>query len=150
MNLLNISKCLLLFFLSISFSAASTYTQHSKAKVRLLNKLTGKTAVVDLKTDSVNIFDDNLYTKLRVCYKSSLQDEPENKSFIQVVRLVDKSDTSEQINTINIPIPNDFVINISNKLSRVFIFSGWLFSSSPSVNSLEDHIYDITLLGCGN
>jgi hypothetical protein len=41
-------------------------------------------------------------------------------------------------------------IQSEEKLQEKRIFYGWMFSSSPSVSSLEHPIYDITALNCKN
>ena len=41
-------------------------------------------------------------------------------------------------------------INIKDSHSDKVIFSGWMFSSTPSLNSLEHPINDIWLLKCDN
>ena len=45
-------------------------------------------------------------------------------------------------------IENYAYINIKDSQSDKVIFSGWMFSSTPSLNSLEHPINDIWLLKC--
>jgi len=139
--------CIGLYLLAAGTLLAADY-KSSQAKVRLLNKYTGKTEKITLKVGNPYVFDKNLHVLLRACYKSSSQDEPESKAFIQVVRLVANNLTTDGIKTLSIPLPNDFFIKNNNDETPKFIFSGWLFASSPSVSYLEDPIYDITLLNC--
>ena len=51
-------------------------------------------------------------------------------------------------NPINMEIENYAYINIKDSHSDKVIFSGWMFSSTPSLNSLEHPINDIWLLKC--
>ncbi|MDR2008615.1 MAG: DUF2155 domain-containing protein [Alphaproteobacteria bacterium] len=136
-----------LFCLFATSIWADDYTKSSQAQVRLLNKYTGKTEKATLRVGQNYVFDKNLNILLRVCYKSSAQDEPESKAFIQVIRVV-ATNLKEDVPTLDIPIPNDFRVKVADSDTTKFIFSGWLFASSPSVSYLEDPIYDITLLRC--
>ncbi len=150
-----ISKLLFLILLIIHFVSTSSllyadYTKNNKADLRFLNKYTGKTELATLTVGQNYIFDNGLYVLLRTCYKSSIQDDPENKAFLQVVRVVKEDNQSDVRKTLDIELPKDFRIKIENNEVTKFIFSGWLFSSSPSVNFLEDKTYDITLLHCSN
>ena len=51
-------------------------------------------------------------------------------------------------NPINMEIENYAYIIIKDFQKNQFIFSGWMFSSTPSLNSLEHPINDIWLLKC--
>ena len=58
------------------------------------------------------------------CSNSEFDDNPEIKAYIQVKDLTN--------------------INKDN----VFIFNGWMFSSSPSIKPFDHSVYDIWLIGC--
>ena len=138
-----------MFVFIVSGLYAQSFHEFSIAKVQLLNKFTGNTKIVNLHKDQLYIFEDKLYIMLRNCYKASQQDEPENEAFIQMVKHTserDKTKTNDLSSTI--PIPKDFEIKAKDNYLSKFIFSGWLFSSSPSLTYLEDQMYDITLLQC--
>ena len=53
-------------------------------------------------------------------------------------------------NPINMEIENYAYINIRDSQNNQVIFSGWMFSSTPSLNSLEHPINDIWLLKCND
>ena len=59
------------------------------------------------------------------CTNSELDDNPEIKAYIQVKDLTKKD----------------------NK-DNVFVFNGWMFSSSPSIVPFDHPVYDIWLVGC--
>lgn len=150
--ILSCKNLFILVFIALIFNISSLYsaeyTERQKAKVRILNKYTGKTELATLKINQIYTFDKNLHVILRACYKSSIQDDEENKAFLQVARVVKNNNQNDIIKTLSIPIPTDFKIKVADNETSNFIFSGWLFSSSPSVSSLEDKTYDITLLQC--
>ncbi len=141
--------CFILFIFIASSLSAQSFHEFSIAKVQLLNKFTGNTKIVNLYKDKLYIFEDKLYIILRNCYKASQQDEPENEAFIQMVKHTSERDKTKTHDLSNeIPIPKDFEIKGKDNYVSKFIFSGWLFSSSPSLTYLEDQMYDITLLQC--
>ena len=45
---------------------------------------------------------------------------------------------------------NHAYLTIKDKLINKYVFQGWMFSSSPSLSSLEHPINDIWLLNCSN
>jgi hypothetical protein len=135
------------------FISGASFINTGGAKVQLLNKLTGKYSVVSLKLNNVYNFDDKMFIVLRKCEQSSKQDDPENIAFLQISRLVQKNSLEKKpINDLNnkITIPAD-LLNASynnNIYNNIFIFSGFMYSSSPSLNILQDQIYDVTLISC--
>ena len=99
----------------------------SRAKIRILNKQLGRvdTSILDVG-DSYQL--DNLKITIYACYKSKEYDTPENTMFIKVQYMDTQTDDLNQ--------------------KDVTIFSGWMFSSSPSLSAMEHPIYDIWLLSC--
>ena len=65
-----------------------------------------------------------LAIKSMKCTNSKFDDNPEIKAYIQV-RDLTKND-------------ND----------KVYVFNGWMFSSSPSIAPFDHPVYDIWLVGC--
>ena len=51
-------------------------------------------------------------------------------------------------NPIDKEIENYAYLTVKDKLINKYVFQGWMFSSSPSLNSLEHPINDIWLLNC--
>ncbi len=135
------------------FISGASFVNTGGAKVQLLNKLTGKYNVVSLKLNSIYNFDDKMFIVLRKCEQSSKQDDPENIAFLQISRLVQKNSVEKKpINDLNskIKLPAD-LMNVSynaTTYNNILIFSGFMYSSSPSLNILQDQIYDVTLISC--
>jgi hypothetical protein len=65
----------------------------------------------------------SLSIAVRDCEQSPPEDQPENAAFLQIY---EKPPGEE----------------------KKRLFSGWMFSSSPALSSLEHPVYDVTLLGC--
>ena len=79
--------------------------------------------LVKLKNKRELIYKD-LSIKSLKCKNSEFDDNPEITAYIQVKDLTNKD--------------ND----------DVFVFNGWIFSSSPSITPFDHPVYDIWLVGC--
>lgn len=98
------------------------------AVVQVLNKTTAKTSILNLKIDEKISFG-SLKIIAHKCWQSPLEQKPENKILLEVFEFKNESEEKSQ---------------------EKRIFYGWMFSSSPSISSLENPIYDITALNCKN
>ncbi len=85
--------------------------------------MSSKNDRIKLQNNNEIIFKD-LSIKSMKCSNSEFDDNPEIKAYIQVKDLTN--------------------INKDN----VFIFNGWMFSSSPSIKPFDHAVYDIWLIGC--
>ena len=106
---------------SIAFSQSNlegTYTD-----IKILDKISSKNTLLKLKNGDLVSFKD-LSIKSLKCKNSEFDDNPEITAYIQVMDL----------NNIN----ND----------EVFVFNGWMFSSSPSITPFDHPVYDIWLVNC--
>tara|TARA_B110000196_G_scaffold270859_1_gene246071 strand:- start:140 stop:556 length:417 start_codon:yes stop_codon:yes gene_type:complete len=92
-------------------------------EIKILDKVSSKTSTVELKIGKEIEFK-NLLIKSLKCENSKFDDNPEITAYIQVI---DKTNTN-----------ND----------EVFVFNGWSFSSSPSLNPFDHPVYDIWLMSC--
>ncbi len=113
-----------LFLLSfISLGNSESNLEGNFTEIKILNKISSKNISLELKNNEEKIFDDLIIKSIK-CKNSEFDDDPEIISYIQVI---DKS-----IST------ND----------EVFVFNGWMFSSSPSINPFDHPVYDIWLTRC--
>ena len=109
------------FLLSSSFSESNfegTYTD-----LKILDKISSKNTLLKLKNGEIKKFKD-LSIKSLKCKNSEFDDNPEITAYIQVSDLTNKN--------------ND----------EVFVFNGWMFSSSPSITPFDHPVYDIWLASC--
>ncbi len=109
------------FISSQSFS--SNNLEGSYTVVKILDKISSKNDRLKLQNNKETIFKD-LSIKTIKCSNSEFDDNPEIKAYIQVKDLTNQ-----------------------NK-DNVFIFNGWMFSSSPSIKPFDHPVYDIWLIGC--
>ena len=124
----NLSKLLIIitiyFFLSqISYSESNNDFIGSKTDIKILDKISSKNELISLKNGEENTYKD-LAIKVMKCTNSELDDNPEIKAYIQVRDLTKKD------------------------RNNVFVFNGWMFSSSPSIEPFDHPVYDIWLVNC--
>jgi len=91
--------------------------------IKILDKISSKNDTIKLKNKDEVFFKD-LSIKSMKCSNSEFDDNPEIKAYIQVKDLKNK-----------------------NK-DNVFVFNGWMFSSSPSIKPFDHAVYDIWIIGC--
>ena len=115
-------KILFLLFL-ISPGNSETNLEGNFTEIKILNKISSKNVSLELKNNEEKIFDDLIIKSIK-CKNSEFDDDPEIISYIQVI--------DQSIST------ND----------EVFVFNGWMFSSSPSINPFDHPVYDIWLTRC--
>ena len=92
-------------------------------KLKILDKISSKNELISLTNGEEFIYKD-LSIKSMKCTNSELDDNPEIKAYIQVRDLTKKD--------------NDVV----------YVFNGWMFSSSPSIAPFDHPVYDIWLTNC--
>ena len=102
---------------------ASNEKEINFVEIKILDKVSSVTSKLILEIGNEVKFE-NLLIKTLKCKNSEFDDNPEITSYIQVRDL-----------------------NMS-KNDQVFVFNGWFFSSSPSVNPFDHPVYDIWLVGC--
>ncbi len=122
---------LALLFVS-NVANAFTNLPQNKAVIRALNKQTGKTKDIEIPVNDEQMFE-NILIKVFACYTRPEDETPENSVFLKV----NETNTSykEELNSVK---------------QGELIFSGWMFSSSPSLVAMEHPNYDIWLLECKN
>ena len=121
---ISILNFILFFVFFISFqSFSSNNLEGTHTVVKILDKISSKNKRIKLQNDKEIIFKD-LSIKSMKCSNSEFDDNPEIKAYIQVKDLTNQ-----------------------NK-DNVFVFNGWMFSSSPSIKPFDHPVYDIWLIGC--
>ena len=88
-----------------------------------MDKISSKNIQIKLTNGQEFKYKD-LSIKSLKCINSEFDDDPEIIAYIQVSDLNNKD--------------ND----------GVFVFNGWMFSSSPSITPFDHPVYDIWLVGC--
>ena len=91
--------------------------------IKVLDKISSKNTLIKLKNGELTRYKDLLIKSIK-CKNSEFDDNPEITAYIQAKDLT-----------------------IKNK-DEVFIFNGWMFSSSPSIAPFDHPVYDIWLVNC--
>ena len=123
LNKLLISIIISIFVFKIITVKAESDMSGTKTDIKILDKISSKNELVSLTNTEELIYKD-LAIKSMKCTNSELDDNPEIKAYIQV-RDLTKND-------------ND----------KVYVFNGWMFSSSPSIAPFDHPVYDIWLVDC--
>ena len=113
----------LFFLLSISNIKSEDNLEGKNTDIKILDKISSKNELIKLVNNEEKIYKD-LSIKSIKCTNSELDDNPEIKAYIQVIDLTKKD------------------------RNNVFIFNGWMFSSSPSIAPFDHPVYDIWLVNC--
>ncbi len=120
-------KLICLIFLSycclVLNSNAKSNLEGSFTDIKILDKISSKNTLLKLQNGELTKFKD-LSIKSLKCKNSEFDDNPEITAYIQVRDLTNKN--------------ND----------EVFVFNGWMFSSSPSIAPFDHPVYDVWLVNC--
>ena len=114
---------LLLCFLNTSKIIAENDLQGKFTTIKILDKISSKNTQIKLINGEELKYKD-LFIKSMKCINSEFDDDPEIIAYIQVKDLTNKDKDD------------------------VFVFNGWMFSSSPSIAPFDHPVYDIWLVSC--
>jgi hypothetical protein len=122
-NSLKLNLIIFVYFSLFSFAFSQSNLEGTYTDIKILDKISSKNILLKLKNGDLVIFKD-LSIKSLKCKNSEFDDNPEITAYMQVTDL-----------------------NNSNN-DEVFVFNGWMFSSSPSITPFDHPVYDIWLVNC--
>ena len=122
-NSLKLNLIIFVYFFLFSFAFSQSNLEGTYTDIKILDKISSKNTLLKLKNGNLVSFKD-LSIKSLKCKNSEFDDSPEITAYMQVT---DLNDTN-----------ND----------EVFVFNGWMFSSSPSITPFDHPVYDIWLVNC--
>ena len=111
------------FFIFVNNSISKDNLDGTYTNLKILDKISSKNTLVKLKNGELTKFND-LSLKSLKCKNSEFDDNPDITAYIQVQDLT------------------------NNNNNEVFVFNGWMFSSSPSIAPFDHPVYDIWLANC--
>ena len=117
-----VHKFIFLIFLLL-FNNRLFATDLNYVEVKILDKVSSKNNLLKLTIGVEKKFQ-NLLIKSLKCKNSEFDDNPEITAYIQVKDLTDENN------------------------NEVFVFNGWMFSSSPSITPFDHPVYDVWLVNC--
>ena len=114
---------LIQFFIFDSNSYSENKLEGKFTNIQVLDKISSKNVLLKLKNGEETKHKDLLIKSMK-CKNSEFDDNPESTAYIQVSDLTNKDKDD------------------------VFVFNGWMFSSSPSITPFDHPVYDIWLVSC--
>ena len=113
------------FFFTIlkSETTLKSIEEEKFVKIKILDKVSSKNSELEIEVGKEKKFK-NLSIKVLKCRNSKFDDNPEITAYLRV----------RDLN--------------SNSNDEVYVFNGWIFSSSPSLRPFEHPVYDIWLTKC--
>ena len=122
-NLKLIFLTFLIYFYLVLNSNSQNNLEGAFTDIKILDKISSKNTLIKLKNGQLKKFKD-LEIKSFKCKNSEFDDNPEIMAYIQVRDIT------------------------NNNNDEVFVFNGWMFSSSPSIKPFDHPVYDVWLLSC--
>jgi hypothetical protein len=110
---------LLLFFPA---AARAAYDDYPVVKLQSLDKITARTMVFEAHVGSTVKFGP-IYIKIQACRKAPPIEQPESAAFLQIWEVTPQEESK-------------------------WIFSGWMFASSPALSSMNHPVYDVWVIDC--
>lgn len=95
------------------------------ATIRVLNKVTARAEKIELKPDQV-VSSGKLLISASHCQHSDPSSLPDDAVLVNVSEVTDAKSPAKPL------------------------FTGWIYQSSPSINALENPIYDVSLVSCND
>ena len=122
-NSLKLNLIIFVYFSLCSIAFSQNNLESTYTDIKILDKISSKNTLLKIKNGDLVSFKD-LSIKSLKCKNSEFDDNPEITAYLQVTDL-----------------------NNSNN-DEVFVFNGWMFSSSPSITPFDHPVYDIWLVSC--
>ncbi len=122
-NLIFFFLNLLIFLIILPDKNSANEMEGRYTSIKVLDKISSKNTLINLKNGEEKVHKDLLIKSMK-CTNSKFDDSPETTAYIQV-----RDMTSDDKND-------------------VYVFNGWMFSSSPSIKPFDHPVYDIWLINC--
>lgn len=103
--------------------AQSAKIDYPIVKLQVLDKSTAKTSTFDARVGTTIEYG-SIFIKIQSCRKAEPLEKPESASFLQIWEVPINAEKSE------------------------WIFSGWMFASSPALSAMDHPVYDVWVLDC--
>ncbi len=105
--------------------AEQTFEPHDTAILQAIDKATARVSTVEAPVGDTVSFG-TLGLRVRACEKTPPVEQPEAAAFLEIWQKQPQAEQSE------------------------WVFSGWMFASSPGVSAMDHPIYDVLVLDCKN
>lgn len=112
-----------------------TYEPMKFAVLQTLDKVTARTATVTLPIGQPSAVGP-IFIEVKTCQKTPPTEQPESAAFLQVWEAKPKS--------------HDKHAKKDDSVASQWVFSGWMFASSPALSAMNHPIYDVWVKDCTN
>ena len=128
MRLFNMKYLLVLlaFLMCHSPYASADMIDYDIVTLRSLDKVSARSTTFEIPVGKTVKFGGSLFIKVQACRKSAPIDDPESASFLQIWEKKPNTDAAN------------------------WVFSGWMFASSPALSAMDHPVYDVWVLDCKN
>ncbi len=118
-----------IMMLMIYPACAEVNIDHNQIRLQSLNKATAQISTFEVQVgETIKI--GPLYIRPQACRTSPATEEPESAGFIQVWTVKEPEDGN-------------------GESKSEWVFSGWMFASSPGLSSMDHAVYDLWVIDCG-
>lgn len=114
---------ILVFCLVMTSPAKAEMEDYPTIKIQALDKSTARTVTFEANVGKTIEYG-SLFIKVQACRKSGPLEKPESSAFLQIWEVPINAEKSE------------------------WIFSGWMFASSPALSAMDHPVYDVWVLDC--
>jgi len=104
------------------FTARADLVEQPVVKLRSLDKVTARTMTFEVRVGSTVKFGP-IFIKVQSCRKAPPIEQPESAAFLQIWEVTPKDESK-------------------------WVYSGWMFASSPALSPMDHPIYDVWVLDC--
>ena len=113
----------LLALTSLSSPAQASFVDFPMVRLQALDKSTARTVTLEANVGSTIEYG-SIFIKIQACREAEPLETPESAAFIQV-----------------------WEVPLNSKKSE-WVFSGWMFGSSPALSAMDHPVYDVWVLDC--
>lgn len=111
------------FLLASTLPVRAAMEDYPRVRLQALDKTTARTETFEAKVGSTIQYG-ALYIKIQSCRKAPPIEQPESAAFLQIWEIPPETGKSE------------------------WVFSGWMFASSPALSAMDHPVYDVWVLDC--
>ncbi len=108
--------------IGVTFMSNAAMTDYKKVRLRSLDKITARTMTFDAHVGTTIKFG-SMYIKILSCQKPDVAERNDAATFLQIWEITARDDSK-------------------------WIFSGWMFASSPALSAMDHPIYDVWVVDC--
>lgn len=128
---------LALLLSSVPAYAVAPTEEYPVVKLQTLDKITARMNTFEARVGSTVKFGP-LYIKVQACRKTPVIELPEAAAFLQVWEIVRDTET----------IAANALAESAEQGKPQWVFSGWMFASSPALSPMDHPVYDVWVIDC--